>query len=604
VTEKPAGRPSATPAVGRPSPRTPPTGGAARENGHSSAADDALRDSEGPFRGAFEAAAIGFALVELDGRFRDVNRSLSDMLGYTQEELRARTFQEITHADDLSADLALLDRFLAGEIDRCQIEKRYVHKRGDVVWGVLAVSLVRDSRAQPSYFVAQVTDITALKDAERSLVRHSDELERSNRELDEAVEKLGRAARRWRLLSRIGKVFAGSAEPRSAIEEIVRLVVPQTAESVVVYVARAREVPRLLEAAHADPTRDLILRKRAADLFPDIGGRGDELLAVLQAADLDAGPQRDRAASPLLEALELPLAVVAPFRDGGTTRGLLALEGFSSRRDAVADLEFGRSLADRIRLEVERTSLLQQTQRAAAARDRAVGIVSHDLRTPLSTIQICATALLDPDPPPLEGIRHMGRIIQQSTEWMQRIAQDLLDRASLDAGQLVLHRRPTSVSAVVGAAQVLIATMAGEHEVELVVESDPDLPLVDADPNRLVQVLSNLLGNAMKFTPAGGTVVLSARDAEHEIPDAEAEHAGTGVRFSVSDNGKGISPEDLQHVFDWFWHSQREERGGTGLGLAIARGLVEAHGGRLSVESAEGLGSRFWFTMPAASAPA
>ena len=114
---------------------------------------------------------------------------------------------------------------------------------------------------------------------------------------------------------------------------------------------------------------------------------------------------------------------------------------------------------------------------------------------------------------------------------------------------------------------------------------------MDADPDRLQEALSNLLGNAIKFTPAGGRVVLSARAAS----DQENRPA---VRFAVSDTGPGIPEQDLPHVFDWFWHSQTGKRASTGLGLAIAKGVIEAHRAHLMVESAPGSGSTFWFNLP------
>jgi signal transduction histidine kinase len=253
-------------------------------------------------------------------------------------------------------------------------------------------------------------------------------------------------------------------------------------------------------------------------------------------------------------------------------------------------------------VESQREDLLAQLRRAVAARDRAVGVVSHDLGNPLSTIQICATALLDPEQPSEEGIRGMAEIIQRSAAWMQQIVHDLLDRASLDSGSLVLDRQTIQLPGLLDAARVMFVPVAEDHGVSFRVESGVDLPPVDADPARLLQVLSNLLGNAIKFTPAGGRVVLSVS------PDEDVFTGGIGsgerspaIRFSVGDNGPGITSEDLGHIFDWFWQSKRDGRSGTGLGLAIARGLIEAHQGRLRVDSSPGRGSTFWFTLPVAT---
>lgn len=148
-------------------------------------ADAAPGASEALFRSVFETAAIGFALVELDGRFRAVNRPLCEMVGYSEAEMLAMTFREITHADDLSTDQMLRDRLLAGEIDRFRVETRYVHKRGRVVYAVLAVSLERDAAGAPGYFVGQVTDITPRIEAELALAQRAAELERSNAELEQ-----------------------------------------------------------------------------------------------------------------------------------------------------------------------------------------------------------------------------------------------------------------------------------------------------------------------------------------------------------------------------------------------------------------------------------
>jgi signal transduction histidine kinase len=142
-----------------------------------------------------------------------------------------------------------------------------------------------------------------------------------------------------------------------------------------------------------------------------------------------------------------------------------------------------------------------------------------------------------------------------------------------------------------GTAETLFLPVAGEQGLELAIEYAADLPRVDADPHRLQQALSNLLGNAIKFTPAGGRVLLSARVADDQ-------EEGLAIRFAVSDTGPGIPEQDLPHVFDWFWHSPGGERTSTGLGLAIAKGVIEAHSARLMVESSPGRGSTFWFTLP------
>jgi signal transduction histidine kinase len=435
----------------------------------------------------------------------------------------------------------------------------------------------------------------------RRILRYARERQHLLQELDVAMRASATAARRWRILAEVGKALAASHEPRRAITEVARLVVPDAADCFILSLVGDEVVPTVVEVAHVDGVRARELGDRVRDLLSAPERGVDQLVSALHTADAVSTGATGDAPGALLASLGVPSGVAVPLCIGGEVRGLVVLAATAGRRDAAADVEFGRSLADRIGVAVEQARLLRQMQRAVAARERAVGIVSHDLRNPLSTIQICATALLDPEPPPTDGMRHMAQIIQRSAAWMRQIVQDLLDRASLDAGQLALNRQPTAVSDVIGAAQVMFAPLAEEQALEFVVEGATDLPRVDADPHRLLQVLLNLLSNAMKFTPGGGRVVLSARVADDEPADPRAAGDwGGAVRFTVSDTGPGIPPEDLAHVFDWFWQSPRGGRSGTGLGLAIARGLIEAHRRRLHVESIPGRGSAFWFTVPTA----
>jgi signal transduction histidine kinase len=194
----------------------------------------------------------------------------------------------------------------------------------------------------------------------------------------------------------------------------------------------------------------------------------------------------------------------------------------------------------------------------------------------------------------------MAGLIQRSSELMQHIVQDLLDRSSLDAGRLVLRRQPTAVSDILGMIADLYTPVALEHSIDFVLDYTADLPELHADLDRLLQALSNLISNAMKFTPPGGRVELTARHDKRAVDVAGSDDEPM-VRFSVRDTGVGIASEDLAHIFEWFWRSSADGKTGAGLGLAIAKGLVEAHRGELHVESDLGRGTTFWFTIPAVS---
>jgi signal transduction histidine kinase len=252
-----------------------------------------------------------------------------------------------------------------------------------------------------------------------------------------------------------------------------------------------------------------------------------------------------------------------------------------------------RYAIERKRLERERADLLhrEQTARATAeaavqARDEVLRVVSHDLGNYLSAASVNAAVLLRLLPEgEQEHLRQRVAGIRDALVQTQRLRQDLLDVASIEAGRLAVEPEPHDPAVLLAEALELFAPVAAEHEIELALPAEP-LRAVLADRTRVLQVLGNLIGNAAKFTRAGGRIKLRA-------------HPEDGfVRISVADSGAGIPPENLPHVFDRFWKVREGNRHGAGLGLAIARGIVEAHGGDIRVESTLGEGTTFSFTLP------
>jgi signal transduction histidine kinase len=181
-------------------------------------------------------------------------------------------------------------------------------------------------------------------------------------------------------------------------------------------------------------------------------------------------------------------------------------------------------------------------------------------------------------------------VIQRSLNKAGRLIDDLLDMTRIEGGRLEIEAKGMSPEELVRDTLQMLAPLAASASLELEVDMRPGLPRVQADEQRLQQVFSNLIGNAIKFTPAGGHVLVAAERREGL------------VCFAVSDTGTGIPPEDLPHLFDRFWQAQRADRRGAGLGLAIVKAIVEAHGGRIWVESTPGKGSTFYFTLPIAPA--
>jgi signal transduction histidine kinase len=229
---------------------------------------------------------------------------------------------------------------------------------------------------------------------------------------------------------------------------------------------------------------------------------------------------------------------------------------------------------------------LSKARRALAARDQLMGVVAHDLRTPLGAITMKATLLRRAES--LNDTRRNAATIENIAIRMEYLIKSLLDMSAMEAGQFSISPESCDVDALVRDAFEMFEGLARAKQIRLEqLTGDTELVAI-ADRERALQVLSNLLGNAIKFTPSGGAVSLSA------------ERVGETVRFSVSDTGPGVSQEEAPHVFERFWRNGTAGLSGTGLGLFIAKNIVDRHGGRIWLESESGRGAAFRFTLPLA----
>ena len=251
---------------------------------------------------------------------------------------------------------------------------------------------------------------------------------------------------------------------------------------------------------------------------------------------------------------------------------------------------FGTNTDVTDRFEIEQVLRTRESalQRAIRLRDEMVAVVAHDLRNPVHTIAMSAATILDLPLDDAQRARHLG-MIRRAAAGMERLISDLLDVTRLESHQLSVRQARVHVRALLDETLELFEPQARDRNVRLVCALADELPPVSGDRDRLAQVLSNLIGNALQFTPANGEVRL------------DAIHRDDRIEFLVVDTGPGIDPAHLSNVFDRFWQGQRDKRAGAGLGLAIAKGIVEAHGGDIWVESTPGEGATFHFTIPCAA---
>jgi signal transduction histidine kinase len=263
--------------------------------------------------------------------------------------------------------------------------------------------------------------------------------------------------------------------------------------------------------------------------------------------------------------------------------GSLCLVGGHERQPYMShDLAMVEDVAHRLAMALDNALLYRRAERAIRIRDDVLAIVSHDLRSPLATVMLRAqTVVRHPD------LAHIGQAILRSARRMNRLIGDLLDASAINAGKLTLDVREHDAADIVHEACEMFRSSSEQRGIELIEEQATESRRVRCDRDRVLQVLTNLLSNALKYTRQGGKVTLSAKRTDDQL------------RVEVRDTGIGIAPDQIPHLFDRFWQA-RGRHDGAGLGLYIARGIVVAHGTELAVDSSVGVGSAFSFALPLA----
>jgi PAS domain S-box-containing protein len=607
-------------------------------------------------RATIDLAPIGIAQLDVEGRFLLVNDRLCHIFGCDRGDLLNRRFHELTFPDDLPHCLELTRQLVADEIPDYTVDKRFVRFDGSVVWAHITVSAVRDSGGSVAFLIGTAEDITKEVEA-RAELRIAEE--RLRTALDASGIGTFRFNLRTNALEwadGFERVF-GTAD-RVGLDQFFEIIHPDDRTQVMTSYRRsvtegvdfeeefrvvwpdgsihwlhdrgrtirgADGLPECIVGAITDITNhkrmEEVIQEREAqfrtlantipqlawianndgsrtwcnDRWLDYTGVEPQKMLGFGWMHLHASEQ---------SAAEVLAAQRAAFQAGSVWEGLIQLRRkdgeyrwFLSRAMPVRGVDgsilqwFGTNTDITERLESEqqlRESLRReqaaraQAERAIAARQQVLGFVAHDLRSPLQAIFLNTNRLAE-----LPADERAGRLdlIVRSAREMNRLIADLLDVSRIEAGQFSVRHEPLAIAPLLSSVVEQFEEQARTREVQLMLDVDPDLPLVEGDTQRLAQALSNLVSNAIKFTPAGGRIVLGA----HPAP--------THLDLIVQDSGCGIAPESLNSIFDRFWQANRTS-GGAGLGLAIAKGIIDAHGGGIRVESSCNEGTTFHVTLP------
>ncbi len=536
--------------------------------------DSKLDDPRALGRERFEAIVeiAADAIISVDERQSILlfNRGAEEIFGYDREEVLGEALDSLLPERFRNSHFRHLQRFAEGpEAARHMAERREIAGlRKDGREFPAEASISRLDTPDGRIFTVVLRDVTEQKKNEQT----------------------------QRFLANASSVLARSLDYEDTMAGLARIAIPHLADWCAIDVLDDGGLTRI-QAAHTDPALDE-LAQRLKD-FPPEHTRPHPSLTVLETGEPELIETvsddflRGIAASDehlaLLRRLGVGSVLVVPLVARSRTLGAFALVSDDPARPfGPDDVLLAEELGRRAALAVDNARLYQEARAAVAARDEVLSVVSHDLGNPLSAIRVAARVLerllasgqVDPAREQVTSIREAGT-------QMERLIRDLLEIRRIESGRLRLVCRPEEVTELVDRAIRSQKGLAADRDVTLervLARGLPDVIRVDAD--RVHQIFANFIGNALKFTPRGGTVTVGAEPSE------------AGVRFWVRDTGPGLSSHELPHVFDRFWQAEQQGSHGVGLGLSIARGLTQAHGGTVRVESGDGRGCTFYFELP------
>jgi signal transduction histidine kinase len=398
-----------------------------------------------------------------------------------------------------------------------------------------------------------------------------------------------------RFLTEVGNTLAASLDYEVTLQKVAELTVPRLACYCELDLVEDGSVRRV-GLAHGDPDEQKALSRRL--LFPaqaDQGplavvlGTGESLL-VTSIGEIRPGPIRQDREELLRSAGATSLLLIPLIARGRVLGALLLASTRTDRFYGPQDLVLAEELARIAAFAIDNARLYSEANEAIRSRDEILRVVSHDLRNPIGVMAMAASLMLDGSAAePRDGSSgRMLRTILRASRQATKLIDDLLDLSRIESGRLAVDPKPEALEPLIMEAVELQGPLARERGIHLGWISDGPLPVVMVDRERFLQLVGNLLANAIKFTPPSGQIEIAAAIS------------GDEVRCSVADTGPGIPPDQLPHVFDRFFQANRGDRRGLGLGLTIVQGIAAAHGGRVWVESELGNGARFVFTLPLA----
>jgi PAS domain S-box-containing protein len=540
-----------------------------KQNGELRQGQHDLELSQRRYVDLYDFAPIGYFTLDLGGRIQEANLTASMLLGAERTNLVGRLLSAFVARRERPLLRAHL-RCCTADGDPAQAELTLAAAgRAPLTVEVDSVPL-RNEDGRIVGCRTTVTDVSALKRTE------------------------GRLTLLAAASSALGAVFERKDGLAKALHEVLASIVPSRADAAFIDLVDESGLRRF--AAGALPGAAPPARPDGSFASPPLGPNtpqrrvlesGQPILIPTCGASTLSGPDGvDH--EPVIRALGARSLLYLPLTSRDQQLGVLTLVSVDERRRySDADLAFASDLGARIAAAIDNDGVHQGAAAAILSRNDTLSFVAHDLRGLLNGIQLTVQLLLGraPGAERRRGWKQLDRL-QRVIEQMSNMVDDLQDAAVLENGALEYDIGDLIVDDVLGQARDMFVPVAAAKGVNLEARMTNEPIRIRADATRIIRVLGNLLGNAIKFTPAGGSVTVSSSVAHHH------------VLFSIRDSGIGVTPEQLPKLFDRYWQGDRTGNKGRGLGLFIAKRLVETQGGSLWAESQPGLGTTMFFTLP------
>jgi len=528
-----------------------------------------IRESRGHFLRLFQLAPVGHVTIDASGVVRLINETGLQLLRMERQEVLGSPLASyLKGRNRIHFHLQLTRCFEDGT--PMNLELLFLAPEGPPVATQFQGVAVRGTNGNVAWCHGAFVDIGERKRAENDL----------------------------RFLAKAGKVLAYSLDAKVTAGRACRLALSRLGECCVVDLLEG-DVPAHQVLAHVQHRREEWARQLGA-LFPPEPYAEHGVPRVLRTGQSEIFPDSESNAAVaalgsshprFLRQIGARSYICAPLKIRGTMLGAITFLYESERRFTARDRELADKFAERVSIAIENARLYREAELAVGLRQDVLAIVSHDLRTPLSNVLMSVDTLLRsmvPNERRTAGRRQL-EMIRRSVQQMDRMITDLLDLSSIEAGHLSVQQSDHDLQSLVDEVLELIQPALLQKKLEVFASFPEKRILVHCDRERILQALGNLLGNAAKFTPPGGRIQL------------EAESRAKEAKLSITDTGPGIPRSRLAHVFDRYWQAEETSKGGRGLGLFIAKGIIEAHGGRIWVDSEVGKGSTFSLTLRTAS---